>query len=168
VRIFTNTGERIMFTYSGAELRSYNDGSKLVKGIQLLSRMPVTILAVLLQRDIQCKVPMDITFSHGAIGIVITKNAKIGSCVVVGQNVTIGKKHYDDVPIIEDYVVILPHAIVFGDVTIGHHSIIGAGAVVNKSVPPYSLVVGNPFRILKEIKSVNEYWDYRGKKSKGW
>lgn len=40
-------------------------------------------------------------------------------------------------------------AIILPGVTIGSHSIVGAGAVVTKSVPPYSVVVGNPARVVK-------------------
>lgn len=39
-------------------------------------------------------------------------------------------------------------AIVLSGVTIGTGSVIGAGAVVTKDVPPFSIVVGNPARII--------------------
>ena len=35
------------------------------------------------------------------------------------------------------------------NVTIGKGSIVGAGAVVAKSIPPYSVAVGNPARVVK-------------------
>lgn len=34
---------------------------------------------------------------------------------------------------------------------IGHHALIGAGAVVTKDVPPYAVVVGNPAKIIGKI-----------------
>jgi acetyltransferase-like isoleucine patch superfamily enzyme len=44
-------------------------------------------------------------------------------------------------------------ASVIGNVTIGEGAIIGAGAVVTQDVPPYSLCVGNPMRIVRSISS---------------
>jgi len=38
-------------------------------------------------------------------------------------------------------------------ITIGENAIIGAGSVVTKDVPPNTIVVGNPARILRKIKS---------------
>ena len=38
-------------------------------------------------------------------------------------------------------------------ITVGENAIIGAGSVVTKDVPPNTIVVGNPTRILKKIKS---------------
>ncbi|PSW16156.1 acetyltransferase [Photobacterium rosenbergii] len=40
-------------------------------------------------------------------------------------------------------------AIVLPGVTIGNGSIVGAGSVVTKDVPPWSIVVGNPARVLR-------------------
>ena len=36
-------------------------------------------------------------------------------------------------------------------ITVGEHSIIGAGSVVTKDVPAYSIVAGNPARVLRSI-----------------
>lgn len=40
---------------------------------------------------------------------------------------------------------------VCGGVTIGEGCVIGAGSVVTKDIPPHSLAVGNPCRVLREI-----------------
>jgi acetyltransferase-like isoleucine patch superfamily enzyme len=36
-------------------------------------------------------------------------------------------------------------------VTVGEYAIVGAGSVVTKDVPPYSVVVGNPAKVLKML-----------------
>lgn len=41
---------------------------------------------------------------------------------------------------------------VLPNITIGEYSIIGAGAVITKNVPPYSVVAGVPGKIIKNIK----------------
>ncbi len=50
--------------------------------------------------------------------------------------------------IIEDNVWIGDKATILPGVTIGKGSVIGANAVVSKDVPPYSIAVGNPIRII--------------------
>ena len=40
---------------------------------------------------------------------------------------------------------------VMGGVTIGEHSVVAAASVVTKDVPPYTIVGGNPARIIREI-----------------
>jgi acetyltransferase-like isoleucine patch superfamily enzyme len=51
--------------------------------------------------------------------------------------------------IIEDDCWIASHAVVVAGVTIGRGSIIGAGTVVTKDVPPYSIVAGVPGRVVR-------------------
>ena len=43
-------------------------------------------------------------------------------------------------------------AIILPGVTIGENAVVGAGSVVTKDVPDNSVVVGNPAKIIKEIK----------------
>jgi len=55
--------------------------------------------------------------------------------VIIGSNVWIGE-----------------NAAILQNVTIGNGSIIGANAVVTKDVPPYSIAVGNPAKIIKRLR----------------
>ena len=53
--------------------------------------------------------------------------------------------------VIEDDIWIGANAVILPGVTIGHHSVVAAGAVVTKDVPPHSLVAGVPAKIMKQI-----------------
>nr|WP_281503166.1 DapH/DapD/GlmU-related protein [Anaerobiospirillum sp. NML120448] len=63
------------------------------------------------------------------------------------------------------------HAIIPGDVTIGHGAVIGAGAVITKDVPPYAVISGSSngkpkiqkYRFADEVISdllELNWWDY--------
>lgn len=97
-----------------------------------------------------------LALTHGW-GLVVNPGAKIGRNVTLMHGVTLGRSdrigadgertsHY---PVLEDEVWVGPHAIIVGGVTIGRGSRIGGGAFVTKSVPPYSMVLGNPAVIAK-------------------
>ena len=51
--------------------------------------------------------------------------------------------------IIEDYAWIGGGATILPGVTVGEGAVIGAGSIVTKSVPPYSVALGNPARVIK-------------------
>lgn len=75
----------------------------------------------------------------------------IGYQCTFRNNTTLGNKMVKGKlcrPYLEDHVFVGPNAVIIGDVRIGSHAIIGAGAVVTKDVPPYSVVAGNPARII--------------------
>jgi serine O-acetyltransferase len=83
---------------------------------------------------------------HG-MGVVIGETSEVGSDVTIYHGVTLGgtstekgKRH----PTIGDRVVIGAGAKILGAITIGSDSRIGANAVVVKTVPPNSVVVGVP------------------------
>ena len=52
---------------------------------------------------------------------------------------------------VEDEVWIGGGAIILPGVTIGKGSVVGAGAVVTRDIPPYSIAVGSPARVIKNI-----------------
>lgn len=52
---------------------------------------------------------------------------------------------------IENDVWVGANAVILPGVTIGTHSVVAAGAIVTKDVPPYSLVGGVPAKILKQL-----------------
>jgi putative colanic acid biosynthesis acetyltransferase WcaB len=87
---------------------------------------------------------------HG-YGLVVHSDAKLGSNVTLRQGVTIGAKSGKivKVPVLGDNVDVGSAAIILGGINVGDGAVIGAGAVVTKDVPPYSVVVGNPARIIK-------------------
>ena len=58
--------------------------------------------------------------------------------------------------VIEDWVYIGAYSQIMPGVTVGHHSLVAAGSVVTKSVPPYSVVGGNPARY---ICTTDEYYE---------
>ena len=62
-----------------------------------------------------------------------------------------GMADYEPVTI-EDDVWIGERVIILPGVHIGKGSIIGAGAVVAKDIPPYSIAVGNPARVIRSRK----------------
>jgi serine O-acetyltransferase len=88
---------------------------------------------------------------HG-MGVVIGETAEVGRDVTLYHGVTLGgtslnkgKRH----PTIGDRVVVGAGAKILGAITIGDDSRIGANAVVVKSVPPNSVVVGVPGQNVK-------------------
>lgn len=112
---------------------------------------------------------------HTRIGIgnTIIGPVTIGHQVNIGQHVLIsGLNHnYEDVHIciaeqgvsvapvtIADDVWIGGNVVILAGVRIGQHAVIGAGSVVTKDVPAYSVVVGNPARIIKQFDFKTNNW----------
>lgn len=98
---------------------------------------------------------------------------QIGNQVILAQNVVLsGLNHnYEDIElpiraqgvktlpiIIEDECWIGANSIITAGVHIGKHSIVAGGSVVTKSVPPYSIVGGNPARLIKQYDFEKKEW----------
>ena len=59
--------------------------------------------------------------------------------------------------VVEENCFIGARSIVLPGVRIGHNSIVAAGAVVTKNVPPRSIVAGNPAQIIRSDIEVGRY-----------
>jgi acetyltransferase-like isoleucine patch superfamily enzyme len=95
-----------------------------------------------------------------SIGLSVIIETAYPSLVFIGNNVTIGIRtiiigHHRGFTAqaidtgqhtvrIEDNVYIGPGVIILPNVTIGHGAVVSAGSVVSRSVPPQTLVQGNP------------------------
>jgi acetyltransferase-like isoleucine patch superfamily enzyme len=110
------------------------------------------------------------------IGIsnVIIGPVTIGNNVIFAQNIVAsGLNHeYSDVTlpicdqkilvaeiIIEDECWIAANSVITAGVTIGKHSVVAGGAVVTKSIPPYSVAAGNPAKVIKQYNFKTEKWE---------
>ena len=107
------------------------------------------------------------------MGNTIIGPVMIGNNVILAQNVVISALNHKfedvlmtinqqgvktDQIIIEDNVWIGANSSVLAGVHIGEHVVVGAGSVVTKDIPPFSVVVGNPARILKVYDHKEQRW----------
>lgn len=60
---------------------------------------------------------------------------------------------------IEDGCWIGERVCVLPGVTIGKKSIVGAGSIVTKNIPPYSIAAGNPARVIKQYNFDTHKWE---------
>lgn len=108
------------------------------------------------------------------IGCTLIGPLTIGNEVMLAQNIVISALNhgYQDVSIspsmqkvickpiiISDRVWIGANCVITAGVTLGKHSIIGAGSVVTKDIPDYSVAVGNPAKVVKLYKPETELWE---------
>lgn len=123
-----------------------------LKGWVVIPRLLNTFSRFLTGIDIHpgAKLGPGLFIDHG-MGLVIGETAELGSNVTLYQGVTLGgtgkekgKRH----PTIGNNVVVSSGAKVLGSFKVGENSKIGSGSVVLKEVPPNSVVVGVPGRVV--------------------
>jgi acetyltransferase-like isoleucine patch superfamily enzyme len=99
---------------------------------------------------------------------------EIGENNLMGHNILIADSYHEyqdpDTPIIQQPMaepepvmigpgcIVGPHAAILAGVTIGANTFIAANAVVTKSVPPNSVVVGNPARVIRYYDRERAEW----------
>lgn len=108
------------------------------------------------------------------IGCILIGPVEIGNNVILAQHIGIsGLNHgYEDINIpirdqkcntalikIGDDCWIGTNAVITAGVTIGKHSIVAGGSVVTKDVPPFTIVAGNPARIIKQYNASSGQWE---------
>ncbi|WP_459878754.1 acyltransferase [Desulfothermus naphthae] len=107
--------------------------------------------------------------------ISVVNYIKIGDRVLIGRGCAIVDHLHDyriiDCPlniapltegkpiVIEDDVFIGVNTVIAPGVRIGAHSFIGANSVVNVNIPPYSMVAGNPAKIVRSYNHNKGLWE---------
>lgn len=59
---------------------------------------------------------------------------------------------------IENNVWVGANVIILDGIKIGEYSVVGAGSVVSKDIPPYSIVAGVPAKIIKKYNLQDNTW----------
>lgn len=113
-------------------------------------------------------------YARVGIGSVIIGPVTMGSGSGLGQHVFVagfnhgysdGSKNSSVQPldikptIIEEEAHIGANSVVVAGVTIGKRSQVGAGSVVTKNIPPFSVAVGNPARVIKRYNHEKNIWE---------
>jgi serine O-acetyltransferase len=96
---------------------------------------------------------------HGFATIVSAE--RIGDNCWLNQQVTIGHVYDRGRPTIGDRVTVAAGAVIVGPVVVGNDVTIGANATVVKDVPPSSVVVGPPMRVLTRVGTAGGHLDPR-------
>jgi len=89
-------------------------------------------------------------------GVTLHDNVFIGPCVAFTNDKRPRSKQYPDEFLkinVHQGASIGANSTILPGVTIGEMAIIGAGSVVTKDIPAYSISVGNPAKVIKWIKS---------------
>lgn len=122
--------------------------------------------------SVQLQLGDNVDFAYGGIGIVIHKDADIGSNIMIGQGVTIGgapgSSRIDartgnavSYPKINDFVYISAGARILGGCELGSFSIVGANAVLKRDIPPFSVCFGVPVKAPRPIQP-KDFLKYKG------
>lgn len=107
-------------------------------------------------------------------GVYLWDGINIENNVFIGPNVTFTNDKYPKSKIypkqfqvtqIRNYASIGAGAIILGGIEIGEYALVGAGALVTKNVPPFSIVIGNPGKIVgfinkdgSKMKRIDDYF----------
>ena len=113
------------------------------------SRIALRLLHRAIQLASACDIPLECRYlgrglllPHRGLGVVIHPETVMGINCAIFHGTTLGMNWDGKAPILGDCVEVGPGAKILGGVKIGDYAQIGAGAIVTKDVPAYSLCVG--------------------------
>lgn len=115
---------------------------------RVLRLMQMMFAGVELGNDIE--LGEGVYFIH-SLGTVVGGDAQVGDRVRFYGNNTVGTARDNGYPVIEDDVEVGCGARILGPVRIGARSFIGANSVVLTDIPPDSVAVGAPARVVKRL-----------------
>lgn len=117
----------------------------------------------------RCSIGPGLCFPHTLGSVIgasrIGKNALIYHGVTVGANAMDLGYTMDERPLIGDNVTLGSGAKILGGITIGNNVIVGANAVVVKSIPDNVVVGGVPAKVIREIEKEKNSCEDKGSSS---
>lgn len=112
----------------------------------LLRRVQSTLYGIEIGKDVTLGAGVYFVHPHG---VVIGGDARVGDRVRFYGSNTVGTAKDNGYPVIEDDVWVGAGARILGPVRVGARARIGANAVVLDDVPPDSVAVGMPARVVR-------------------
>lgn len=112
--------------------------------------------------------------AHLGLSNTVIGPVSIGNNTILAQNIVLSGLNHGyadpDIPIknqkettapivVEEDCWIGANSVIVAGVTIGKHSIVAGGSVVTKNVPPYTIVGGNPAKVLKQYNPLTKSWE---------
>lgn len=130
-----------------------------------LLRLYYTVRLKLLSYKTQIQIPARTEIGEGFyIGhsgrVIVNPEAKLGKNMNVSTGVVIGAENRGarkGAPTFDGYCWIGANAVIVGNVHIGEDVLIAPLAYVNFDVPPHSIVIGNPAKIIHKENATSEY-----------
>ncbi len=110
------------------------------------------------------------------LGCTLIGPVTIGNDVRLAQNIVMsGLNHnYTDISmpiseqgvsinpiVVEDEVWIGANCVILPGVTVKKHAVVAAGSIVRQNVPAYSVVAGNPAKVMKKYNKETKIWEFK-------
>lgn len=150
---------------------TYRDDEEMRKGVEAIIEHPIPA-SVRIRQPFYTDFGKNITFGENVFvnaschfqdqgGIKIGNNVLIGhQAVFASLDHDLHPKHrgnlYPGKIIIEDDAWIGANATILKGITVGEGSVVAAGSVVTKDIAPYTVVGGNPAKVITKIENVGE------------
>ncbi len=152
----------------GSRVRIYGRPALNIRGtLRVGDRTRIVSAVATVQIDVEPNATMEIgelVFINYGCSLGATQLIRIGPRCSLGSHVMMIDNDFHSLEperrnvrppsapiILEENVWIGARAIVMRGVTIGAHSVIGAGSIVTQDIPPRSLAVGVPARVVRSI-----------------
>lgn len=152
-RDITRQGFWVMLIYRFGCWRYTIKNRWIRKPFSFLYKVLFVFIQIITGIELPCETKIGRRFKIEHFGdIIISGDAEFGDDVVIRNGVTVGLRHTQvrGSPSIGNRVDIGAGAKLLGPIRIGDDVIIGANAVVIKDIPPQSVAVGVPARIISK------------------
>ncbi len=158
---------RTVMMGSNVEINALSkEGIKIGNNVSILKNTIIECTGVIRELGVGLEIGNNVGIAQNCF-IQVRGKVVIGSNIMFAPNVSIFSENHIfssvDLPIleqgtsrigvvIEDDVWLGTRSVILDGVRIGRGSIVAAGAIVNKDVPPYSIVAGIPAKVIKKRK----------------